>query len=199
MAWRKARDEYWNREQIRQMNEEKFAQRAKYDPTTADEFREQETFDRQRQQRAQQHEAEEAWQDQQRAREEQDRQRRQAARASLAPEAYMNYWEAYASGDSQGQVKALVAYAIAAGLADGHSGSGFATQRAADATVASLKDIANCPANFRAKYRAIRSVTMPELQLPELPELPEPESSPQRLATARQQLLGDGIAALTNQ
>lgn len=149
LSWRKSRDDYWNREQIRQMNEEKLSRR---DPETAEEFRRQEQSDAARQRQRSITEAEENRQYAQQQKEAQERLRQQT---KAAEESYTRYWTATTAED---RTAALIAYAQSIGTADGYSGSGFATQAAVDKTLASLNSVTQCPEAFKPRYREIRGI-----------------------------------------
>jgi hypothetical protein len=182
LLWEKGKREYEEFEFRKQLERERYANR---EPETIAEFQVAESNAAARRLRQAAIEAEEDRQHTQQQKEAQERLRQQAKEKD---QRYIQYWEATTAEE---RTAALIAYAQALGTADGYSG-GFATQGAVDRTIASLRDIANCPESFKRRYREIRLATMAEP--------PEPESSShQRLATAGQQLLGDGIAALEDE
>jgi hypothetical protein len=175
LAWRKARDEYWERQQIRQMNEEKYANR---EPETISQFEQVERDKIARSQRQAAIEAEEDRQNAQRAREQQERNKRQAAEKD---QHYIRYWSATTSSE---RTAALIAYGQAIGTADGYSG-GFATQGAVDRTIASLKNINNCPESFSSRLKEIRNGPLHEYLCHEPKPAPEPEPTPEEIVRRR--------------
>lgn len=186
LAWRKARDDYWNREQTKKMEQERYAKRQQRDPDTLEGFQNQEVSDRQRAQQRALSDAEELRLDRAFQQQQEEAESRRLSQAAQKDYAFKEYWEAV-NIKSPDWVKWLTAYAQAAGLADGVSG-GFASQEAADRTIASLRNINNCPANWIRRYKEIRvGIKDPALRAIDSPEdwLEDYEPSEVELAQAR--------------
>lgn len=175
IAWRKARDQYWERTQARQMQEERHANRS---PETISEF---EQVERDKIARDRQRAAIEAEEDRQHAQQQKEAQERLRQQAKEKDQRYIQYWEA-TTGEER--TAALIQYARAIGTADGYSGN-FATQAAVDKTLASLNNINNAPSGFRSKLREIRNGPLHEYLCDEPKPAPEPEPTPEEIVRRR--------------
>jgi hypothetical protein len=176
LAWRKARDEYYEREQIRQMQEERYANR---EPETISEF---EQVERDKIARQRQQAISEAEEDRHHAQQQKEAQERLRQQAKEKDKCYIQYWEATNATE---RTSWLIRYAQATGTADGYSG-GFATQGAVDRTIASLQNINNAPSGFRSRLREIRNGPLHEYLVEcDQPKPVEPSPEPEEIVRGR--------------
>lgn len=174
LNWRKARDEYWERQAARQLREEQYAEFRQQNPNTIAGYQKQEADAAARHEWQARIDAEEEKASAVEQRQQQERERQQARRRD---ECYILYWQAETPKD---RGVWLYEYSKAVNILR-ELDAGFRTQLQVDTAMKSISDINNCPATFLPTFKQIRGLTTPALP----PPTPE-----QRLAKARQTLLG---------